>query len=126
MDLDTSGPTIAGDGDYMPMGIDISTERVDQRTVRVCVAGELDLSTSKALERELEGVLSEGSRTSVVLDLSRLSFLDSTGLRALWTARQHALSAGGTLVLGDASDPVLRVLNMTKLDKVFMRRDDAG
>ena len=109
-----SGPTA---------GLNISIDRIDPRTVRVRVGGELDLATSGLLERELDGLIASGDRTSIVLDLRGLSFMDSTGLRALWTARQHALSTGGTLVLDEPSDPVLRVLQMTKLDKVFhMRR----
>ncbi len=116
--------SVSGVPDDGPVGLDISTERVDPRTVRVRVAGELDLATSAALERELDGLVADGSRTSIVLDLRDLAFLDSTGLRALWTVRQHALSAGGTLVLDEPSDPVLRILNMTRLDKVFLWRQE--
>jgi anti-sigma B factor antagonist len=112
--------------DRKRVGLEISVEHLDPRSVRVRMAGELDLSTSKELERELDGVFADGPRTSVVLDLRELSFLDSTGLRALWTARQHALSNGGRLVLDEPSDPVLRVLRMTRMDKVFhLRRQGA-
>ena len=107
-------------------GLDISVERLDTRSVRVRIVGELDLSTSKELERELDGVFADGPRTSIVLDLRELSFLDSTGLRALWTARQHTLSNGGTLVLDEPSDPVLRVLRMTRMDKVFHLRQEGA
>jgi anti-anti-sigma factor len=124
MDAD---PTSPFDPYQARPGLDISVERINTNTVRVCVAGELDLSTSAALDRELDDLIADGARTSIVLDLGKVSFLDSTGLRSLWTARQHALSTGGMLVLDEPSEPVLRVLRTTRLDKVFhVRSTDAG
>ena len=124
---DQSAAPDAPDTPDQSAGLDIFVERVDAETVHVRAVGELDLATSPGLERELDEVIADGSRTSIVLDLRDLSFLDSTGLRCLWTARQHALSTGGTLVIDQPSDPVLRVLRMTRLDKVFhIQRDGDG
>ncbi len=95
--------------------IDISENAADEIEVRV--SGELDLCTSSQLQGHMSGL--EGRKTTVILDLRAVSFLDSTGLRALWTIRQQMASAGGTLLLRSPSDAVARVLRLTKLDKVF-------
>jgi anti-sigma B factor antagonist len=99
-------------------GLDVSVEHADGGTALVHVSGELDLSTSAQLEDELEGVI-RGASGTLILDLSGLAFLDSTGLRSLWRTRQAARSSGGRLVIRSPSEQVMRVLRVTKLDKVF-------
>jgi anti-sigma B factor antagonist len=100
-------------------GLDLDVEYLDENTTLVRVIGELDLSTSARIETDLLRLIHEGLGRRLVLDLSELTFLDSTGLRALWRTRQHALTAGAQLYISEASDSVMRVLKVTKLDRVF-------
>ena len=100
-------------------GLKVSVEDVDDATARIRLRGELDLSTSRQLETELLHLITSRDRTRFVLDLSDVSFLDSTGLRALWTTRQRAQDAGARLLLAAPSESVMRILRITKLDKVF-------
>jgi anti-sigma B factor antagonist len=108
------------------LGLRISIERVDPDIARIHLGGELDLSTSRQLETDLLSLISSGGCTKIVLDLSELTFLDSTGLRALWTTRQRAQDAGARMVLAAPSESVMRVLRITKLDKVFQVLVDGG
>jgi anti-anti-sigma factor len=48
-----------------------------------------------------------------------VTFLDSSGIRALLVARQHALACGTRLVLRRPSPPVQRVLELTRLTERF-------
>jgi anti-anti-sigma factor len=59
--------------------------------VRVCLVGSLDLATAPGLEQQLQELLDAGSRR-LIIDLSRLSFMDSTGLRLAlrWDAAARA------------------------------------
>ena len=66
--------------------------------VHVALKGELDLSTVAKVQDELRRV-EEGEPPVVVLDLSRLTFLDSTGLRCLVTADERAREAGRRVVI---------------------------
>jgi anti-sigma B factor antagonist len=66
-------------------------------------------------------VLKEG-QSSITLDLSRVTFLDSTGLGVLITALKRCRSAEGDLVLVTAQPNVLKVLEITGLDDVFSVR----
>jgi anti-anti-sigma factor len=91
--------------------LELDTEDRDG-LVKIALRGELDLSTVSKVEDELESV--EAKQPAVlVLDLSRLSFLDSTGLRCLVTADQRAKEAGRRLVLVRGPSPVQRVFDLT-------------
>lgn len=63
---------------------------------RLCVAliGELDLAVADQLSGRLEQLISDGTR--VRLDLSRLDFIDSSGIRTLVRAAQHGRTDGHT------------------------------
>ena len=62
----------------------------------------------------------------VVLDLSRLTFLDSTGLRCLVTADERARDAGRRLVIVRGPEPVQRVFTITRLEERLEMVDDAS
>lgn len=83
----------------------------------VIVSGELDLTTCEALSQHV-AVLVDACKP-VVLDLRDVSFMDSTGLRTLWSIHQNLNAAGGRLTLLAPSAPVRRVLEVTKLEGVF-------
>jgi anti-anti-sigma factor len=74
--------------------------------------GELDASTCRGLTERLAGP--PGSL--IVLDLCRLTFMDSSGLGAVHVARQSAIKDGGILVLSRPTPEVFRVLQITGLD----------
>ncbi len=74
--------------------------------------GELDLSSSAALEDELHRV--DGTPL-VVIDLRKLEFIDSTGLGVLVKTHQQMRQANSRLVLVDGEGQVRRLLAMTGL-----------
>ena len=82
----------------------------------VAVAGEVDLATIDQVEEVLAEALGTGR---VVVDLSACDFIDSSGLRALVTARSAAEESGGSLVLVTEDAGILRVLSVAALDRVF-------
>jgi anti-anti-sigma factor len=92
----------------------IIEERGD--TAHVTLLGELDISTASRLEEDLRRV-EAGSPQLLVLDLSKLAFMDSTGLRLLIGADGRARAAGRRLVLIRGNEMVQRVLRVTRLDE---------
>jgi anti-sigma B factor antagonist len=102
--------------------LEIETEVADG-LARVALKGELDLSTVNKVEEELES-LEAGGAALIVLDMSRLTFLDSTGLRCLVTADQRARDAGRRLVLVRGPDAVQRVFTITRLEERLEMVDD--
>jgi anti-sigma B factor antagonist len=74
--------------------------------------GELDISSCDGLAEQLQGPPGR----VVVIDLSELSFIDSSGLGTLHAARRLAIKNGGTLVVSRPQCAVHRVLQLTGLD----------
>ena len=102
--------------------LEIASEERDGR-VHVVLRGELDLSTVGKVQDELDRVESSAPEL-LVLDLSKLTFLDSTGLRCLVTADQRARDAGRRVVLVRGPDPVQRVFAITRLEDRLEMVDD--
>ena len=93
--------------------------------VHVGLVGELDLSTVAKVQDELRRVEESAPRT-VVLDLSKLTFLDSTGLRCIVTADERARDEGRRIVIVRGPDSVQRVFTITRLEERLEMVDDAA
>jgi anti-anti-sigma factor len=82
----------------------------------VVLTGELDLSTIAKVEKELARVERDGPET-VALDLSRVTFLDSSGLRVIVSADQRARRENRRFVVVRGPETVQRVFSITRLDE---------
>jgi anti-sigma B factor antagonist len=88
----------------------------DGDAVVIRAMGELEISTTPTLDRELQKAL-DGKASEVTVDLSGLSFIDSTGLRLLSFATAHSKANRKPFhILRGASVPVIRTLQITGLD----------
>jgi anti-anti-sigma factor len=90
----------------------------------VAVAGECDLAEAPKLEQRLTEIAELGSSREVLLDLSDVTYLDSSGIAALWRANVALDAVGCALVLVAPSQPVLRVLTLTDLEKWLEIREE--
>jgi anti-anti-sigma factor len=88
------------------------TVEPDRDEVVVVAAGELDILSSPALVSEARELRASGFRR-VVLDLRKVSFVDSTGLRALLELRRDAEVDGEDLTLVDGSPAVSHIVDLT-------------
>jgi anti-sigma B factor antagonist len=95
----------------------LTTDRNGDQVV-LAVQGELDAYTAPALEDHIAALLAEQTK-ELLLDLSQTAFLDSSGLRALLTVHRRLEGSGGRLELREASEPVLRLLEITGLREHF-------
>jgi anti-anti-sigma factor len=94
-----------------------SVEQLADGTSRVVVTGEVDLAVEEPFVAEVDSVAAaRDGGTAVVLDLRGVTFLDSSGVRALIRLRQRH---GERLRLGELSTPVRRVLEITGLLQPF-------
>lgn len=84
----------------------------------VSVTGEVDVYSAPALKDNLTELIKSGV-TSIVVDLSGVAFLDSTGLGALVEARSATTEAGGSLPLVCSQERILKLFSITGLDGVF-------
>jgi anti-sigma B factor antagonist len=104
--------------------LDVSTEDRDG-LVHVALVGELDLSTVAKVQEELRRI-EANSPATVVVDLSKLTFLDSTGLRCIVTADERAREDGRRVVIVRGPDAVQRVFAITRLDDRLEMVDDVS
>lgn len=91
----------------------------DQNGIQVItISGEVDLSTSPQVRDALLGCILGGA--SVVVDLSQVAYIDSSGVASLVEAFQNAKSRGQGFALANVGDMPLRVLQLARLDQVFV------
>ena len=100
------------------MDLELSKHVADGHTV-VELRGELDVSTAADLRERLLAIFGEDRTSSIILDLSGLGFMDSTGISVLLAAEERAIQLGGALFLVAPQKAVARVLHVTSLDKHF-------
>jgi anti-anti-sigma factor len=94
----------------MEQSLELALERHDGTTV-VTAAGEIDMATASELRECLIG-----TQGRVVVDLRGVSFLDSSGIATLVTARARLLESSGDLQLRKPQGIVRKVLEVTGLD----------
>jgi anti-sigma B factor antagonist len=99
------------------MTIDIGTTTRGAVTV-LAVSGEIDINTAPQLLQAL-AELDGAARQALVLDLSAVSFLDSSALGALVGAQKEIAAAGGRLTVVCADPKVLRIFSITRLTEVI-------
>ncbi len=103
------------------MDVQVASEDVGARTV-LHVAGEIDVASAGRLRERLVLLLSQG-RADLVVDLTGVTFMDSTGLGVLVGGLKRVRIAGGRLVLVVDSERLLKVFRITGLTQVFTIHD---
>ena len=77
--------------------------------------GALDVATANEAHKRMLGLVLR-RRDRLVLDLSGLTFMDSTGIRFVLQAREHAHMHGASFVVVRGPEPVMRVLELVGLE----------
>ena len=105
----------------MELGIDITSYRDWQV---VAVSGDLDLYTSPTLRTNVHEVAGD----KIALDLTDVSFIDSSGLGAIVGTLKHVRERGAAFaVIASPEGSLTRLLNLTGLDQIVSplgRRED--
>ena len=101
----------------MDLTFEVAERRVDGVSV-VTVTGEIDVATAPGLRECLVKQEADGV-SAIVVDLSGVSFIDSTALGVLVGAYRRQVEAGGTLKLVVTEPRILKVLEITALTSVF-------
>lgn len=83
----------------------------------VAFEGDVDLETSPAARKVLLDCV--GRKRPVVVDMSRVTYIDSSGVASLVEAFQAARKAGLGFALAAVSEAAMRVLRLARLDRVF-------
>ncbi len=93
-------------------------DQIDGTSAVLSVNGEVDVYTAPTLRERILSAMNEGA-TTIVIDLSNVSFMDSTGLGILVGALKRMRQADGELHVVCDSEPVLKIFRVTGLMDVF-------
>ena len=99
-------------------GVRATTAQIGADAYVVSVAGELDIATAGRLSDELERTADRGARR-VIVDLVGLTFIDSVALGVLTEEARRLRADGGTCVVVSQDPRILRVFEITGLDRIF-------
>jgi anti-sigma B factor antagonist len=99
----------------------IRAKREAERWV-LTLSGELDLASAPALQQQLDAAHANGV-PRVLVDLSGLEFLDSTGLQVLLYADRRLRENGQALSLRRGPSAIQRVFELTHMDSIFRFED---
>jgi anti-sigma B factor antagonist len=109
------------------VNFDVKTDKVDDGTYVISLAGEVDLYTAPEFKQQLLDVISEGGK-DVVVDFSNTTFIDSTTLGVLVGGVKRLRAQDGRLSLVSSDRNITKIFEITGLDRVFTiypTRDEA-
>ncbi|WP_051201802.1 STAS domain-containing protein [Ferrimonas senticii] len=101
--------------------MELMTERVDDRVVVQVQEARLDAASAPKFKAAIEAVLQEGEKR-IVLDLSQVNFMDSSGLGAV-VAVLKQLNGGEIRVVG-LQKAVKELFRLTRMDRIFQCHED--
>ena len=97
--------------------MDIHEERKDGILV-LGLEGRLDAVSSKMFEEKVLALV-DGGETRIVIDLSRLDYVSSAGLRVFLVASKRLTPVGGKVVLCSVQEPVKQVFDIVGFYSIF-------
>jgi anti-sigma B factor antagonist len=100
------------------MNFGVKSEQLDGQRAVIALTGEVDLYTAPDFKSELIRVI-EGGATTVVIDFTDTSFIDSTALGVLVSGLKRIRPRGGQLPLVITDRNIKKVFDITGLDRVF-------
>ena len=109
----------------MPTEFKIETEHPDEEIIVVTPVGEVDLASSPALRTRLSQIISESPK-KLILDLSRVPYMDSSGVATLVEALQQSRRQSIVLLLASLQERVKSVFEIARLDTVFDIKADVA
>ena len=102
---------------------ELSEEDSDDGAHIICLRGEIHVTTAPRFAEHLTEAIESG-KTAVVLDMTGVEFIDSTGLSVLLNGMRLITQRRGRLALVCTNPTVLRLFQITNLDKTFDIFDD--
>jgi anti-sigma B factor antagonist len=106
----------------------VSLSEPSPGVLELTLIGEVDLATVEPLRAASQTAAASGEYNCLIFDLTRLTFIDSSGLHALTDARAAMVARGGTTTIVCRQSNLLKVFELTGLDRIFQivaARDEA-
>ena len=107
------------------MDLQITEKLLSDKRAMLTLSGRINAVTAPDLKAHLKR-LAKGGHIQLIVDLTDVPFIDSSGLAALVSGFKAAREAGGTIKLAGLNEQTRTVFTLTMLDRVFEFYPDAG
>ncbi len=94
------------------------TAKIKEKTLTLCVSGEIDHHSAKAIRAKADAAILAGHPAVIRLDLSQVSFMDSSGLGLIMGRYALASDIGAAISVLNPTDAVARIILMAGLEKI--------
>ncbi|MCH8331788.1 MAG: STAS domain-containing protein [Bacteroidetes bacterium] len=95
-----------------------TVDKQEQYAVLTLNEPKLSSLLSPAMKSELVVLNNEGIK-NIILDLSSVNFIDSSGLSAILVGNRMCKNAGGSFILTGLGDNVIKLLKISQLDNIL-------
>lgn len=95
----------------------IIVEKRNEGTIQIDVEGRVDTVTSPELQKSILQAFQKGN--TIIINLEKVDYISSSGLRALLIGQKTAVSKGGTMKLIHVCEGVMKVFEMTGFAKML-------
>jgi len=102
----------------------VSMEK-DNGIAKVTVSGVVDLGASPTLRRQIMGLPDSGVK-GLVVDISGVNYMDSSGMATLVEILNHLNAAGGQMIIAGLPEEMREMFRITRLAERFRFMDDAA
>jgi anti-sigma B factor antagonist len=92
-------------------------EARDGDALRAIVSGEIDFASAPSMQARIIAACEREGAHSLILDLSAVEFMDSSGLRVILHLQRELSSERGAMVLFGPTEEVRKILRLTGLDQ---------
>lgn len=99
------------------MNLSITEQRESNQSIRLVVAGEIDVFTAPKLREKLLPLCEQGE--TVIVDLSDVNYIDSTGLGVFVGGYKIQLTASGKMILTGVNRRLARLFRITGLQEII-------
>lgn len=100
------------------MNMRVNSRTPEDTTCLMHIEGEVDVYTAPQLKQDIVEIAERGVK-NLIVNLSKVEYLDSTGLGVLIGGLKRLREAEGNLVLVGPGMRILRIFEITGLDKIF-------
>ena len=101
----------------MALSIDINNN-TENRAWEICLIGEVDISNVHEFKEQIETALAKVEQ-NILIDLSGLDYIDSTGLGIIIGVYSSIKDKGLTIKVANPGDSIKKLINITGLDKIL-------
>lgn len=93
----------------------------DGVTLIVSIEGEIDHHTSRLLKERIDSKFIMETVKNMIIDLSRVTFMDSAGIGLIMGRMKRVLSVGGRMSIRNPKPEVLKMLKMSNVDNLIIK-----